>query len=172
MTEPTGDEAALDALARLPVDVFAGRRRRRGPRLRPRVLTAVAGGAFAGGLARYAVTLAWPTPVGAVPWATFGVNTIGAFTLALLLMLVTEVWRPTTYVRPLLGTGFLGAFTTFSAVVTTTDQLAGRGAPGTAARYLVISMFAGLAAASFGLVTGRAVATARHRDPAAATGRT
>src|SRR5450759_1350811 len=112
-----------------------------------------------------------PKPAAGVPWATFAVNTAGAFALALLLVLVTEVWRPTTYVRPLFGTGFLGAFTTFSAVVTTTVQLAARGAVGTAAFYLVISMFAGLAAASFGLVTGRAVAASRHRNRQPTAGR-
>ena len=190
VTEPDRDGAA-DGLAALPidpdldpaedadaagrtvapaVDVFGARRRRR-PRLRGRVLAAVFAGGFVGGLARYAITAAWPTPAAGVPWATFAVNTAGAFALALLLVLVTEVWRPTTYVRPLFGTGFLGAFTTFSAVVTTTDQLAARGAAGTAAFYLVISMFAGLAAASFGLVTGRAVAAFRHRNRQPTAGR-
>jgi CrcB protein len=191
VTEPDRDGAA-DGLAALPidpdvdaaedanatgrtvapaVDVFAEARRRRRPRLRRRVLAAVFAGGFAGGWARYAVTAAWPTPAAGVPWATFAVNTAGAFALALLLVLVTEVWRPTTYVRPLFGTGFLGAFTTFSAVVTTTDQLAARGAAGTAAFYLVISMFAGLAAASFGLVTGRAVAASRQRNRQPPAGR-
>src|SRR5664280_1910378 len=51
------------------------------------------------------------------------------------------------------------------------DQLAARGAAGTAAFYLLISMFAGLAAASFGLVTGRAVAASRHRNRQPTAGR-
>jgi len=37
---------------------------------------------------------------------------------------VNEVLPPTTYVRPLLGTGFCGAWTTFSSITASTDQLA------------------------------------------------
>ena len=77
-----------------------------------------------------------------------------AFALALLLVIGIEVWLPTTYVRSALGIGFLGVFTTFSSVVTTTDRLAGHGAVGIAAWYLGLSTVAGLAAASLGQVTG------------------
>src|SRR5664279_4948564 len=69
----------------------------------------------------------------------------GAFALALLLVIVIEVWLPTTYVRSALGIGFLGGFTTFSSVVTNTERLAGHGAVGIAARYLGLSTVAGLA---------------------------
>lgn len=134
-------------------------------RLRPTVLASVFVGGFAGGLARHEVTLAWPAPVSSLPWAIFAINTSGAFALALLLVLVVEVLPPTTYLRPALGTGFLGAFTTFSSVMTTVDRLAGQGRGNVAAAYLSASTLAGLSAASLGLVLGRAIAAYRHRPP-------
>ena len=95
---------------------FAARRRSRWPRIHWLTVAVVAGGGFLGGLARYLVGLALPTMPGAFPWAVFLVNTAGAFILALLLILVLEALPPTTYLRPLVGTGFCGALTTFSTM--------------------------------------------------------
>lgn len=143
----------------------------RWPRFQPGVLVAIFAGGVGGGLARHALTEAWPTPAHAFPWATFVVNTTGAFALALLLVVLAEVWAPRRYLRQLLGTGFLGAFTTFSSVVTATDQLAAHGHPRTATIYLVGSLLAALGATSFGLLFGRAIAASRHRGRPATTRR-
>ncbi len=143
---------------------IAGGRRSRWPRLQWRIVGAVASGGFAGGIVRYGAGLAWPTRVGTFPWSVFAVNTAGAFILAVLLVLVLEVLPPTTYLRPVLGTGFCGALTTFSSVVTAVDQLAVHGHPGLAAGYLAASVAAGLAAASFGVLTGRSVAAYQHKS--------
>ena len=78
------------------------------------MLLAVAVGGFVGGEARYLLGLAFPTTRGTFPATIFAINVSGAFVLALLLVLIMEVWRPTTYVRPLWCTGFCGAYTTFS----------------------------------------------------------
>lgn len=142
---------------------FEPSRPRRWPRLEPRVLLAIFAGGLGGGLARYAVTGAWPTRAHAFPWATFVGNTAGAFALALLLVVLAELSAPHRYVRPLLGTGFLGAFTTFSSVVAAADQLVVHGHARTAAIYLSGSLLAALGAASFGLLMGRAIGAARHR---------
>lgn len=160
------DIDAEGALANRPAPEdgpFRRSRRGRWPRLRLPVLAVVFAGGVTGGLARYAVSSLWPTPVHGFPWATFTVNTAGAFTLALLIVVLSEVLVPRRYLRPLLGTGFLGAFTTFSAVVAGTDQLAAHGHPRTAALYLGGSVLAALGAASFGLVLGRAIAASRRR---------
>ena len=82
--------------------------------------------------------------------------------LALLLVLLLEALPPTTYLRPVLGTGFCGALTTFSSVAAGVDQLAARGAPGTAAGYAAASLLAGLVAAVLGLVLGRAISGRRR----------
>lgn len=116
-----------------------------------------------GGLARYGITQTWPAPARGLPAATLAINTGGAFALALLVVLTTEVWAPGRHVHPLLVTGFPGAFTTFSSVVTNVDTLVAHGHVGTAGAYLAASLSAGLAAASLGLLLGRAFVVRRHR---------
>ncbi len=140
---------------------FPGARRSRRPRLRPDVVAAVFAGGCAGGFARYAVTDGWPTPVDRFPWSTLVVNVAGAFVLAVVMVLAVEV-APSRYLRPLLGTGFCGALTTFSSVVVSADQLFAHHHPDAAVAYLVASMVGGLGAAVLGLVAGRAV-EAQHR---------
>src|SRR5690348_11636962 len=76
---------------------FAPARRRALPRIHPRIVAAIAVGGFAGGLLRYAVSLALPAGPGGFPWAVVAVNTGGAFLLGLVLILVLEVLPPTTY---------------------------------------------------------------------------
>lgn len=128
-----------------------------------RVLAAIAVGGFAGGLARYGLGLAFPAARGTFPAATFAINVSGSFILALLIVLVLEVWPPTTYVRPMIGTGFCGAYTTFSTWMVGIDQLVSAHRPATAAWYLFGSLVAGLAATSLGLTSGRAVVAHRRR---------
>lgn len=136
---------------------FPAVRRSRLPRIHGGSVVAVAAGGFVGGVARYLVGLAWPTPAGSVPWAIFTVNTAGAFTLALLVVLVMEVLPPTTYLRPAIGTGFCGALTTFSSVMVGLDQLVSGGSPLVALVYLLVSLVAGVAAVALGVFLGRAV---------------
>ena len=87
------------------------------------MLGAVALGGFAGGEARYLLGLAFPTGHATFPATTFAINVSGSFVLALLLVLILEVWPPTKYLRPLLCTGFCGAYTTFSTWMVDTDRL-------------------------------------------------
>jgi len=118
-------------------------------------------GGILGGLARYGITQVWPTPTNAFPWPTFGINTAGALVLGLLLAVLATAPSPRHFLRPLLGTGFLGAFTTFSSVVVTTDLLGAHGHPATAATYLLGSLGAGLLATATGLVLGRSLTVRR-----------
>ena len=137
--------------------------RHRLPRFEPTILAVIFAGGVVGGLTRYAITKAWPAPTTRFPWAVFTVNTAGAFALGLLLAMIAKL-APRRLLRPLLGTGFLGAFTTFSSVVTTTDQLLAHGRTGTAAAYLGGGILAALGAVSFGVVLGRAIG-ANHSRP-------
>jgi CrcB protein len=139
------------------------RRRSRWPRLQAGVVLAVFVGGFFGGLARYGIGEAFPAPTDRFPWPTFAINLSGAFALALLLVLVLEVLPPTRFVRPAIGTGFLGAYTTFSSLAVSTDQLLAHGHVGVAVAYPILSLFGGLACASFGLVVGRSLRANRHR---------
>lgn len=126
------------------------------------MLAAVFLGGCAGGLARHEVVQAWPAPASAFPWATFVINCSGAFALALLLVLLLELLPSTTYLRPLLGTGFCGAWTTFSSIVASADQLIAHRHVATGVTYVLASAAGGLASAALGLLLGRAVGARRH----------
>lgn len=139
------------------------RGRLRWPRIHWTSVAAVGVGGFLGGIARYGVGQAWPTAAGGFPWDVFGVNTAGALLLGLLLVLVAEVLPPSTYLRPALGTGFCGAFTTFSSVTVGFDRLAAHGHAALAVGYLAASVFGGLAAAAFGMILGRSIAASRRK---------
>lgn len=132
--------------------------------LRPRrldVLAVVFVGGCVGGAARYAATSAGHAPAGGFPWATFAVNVSGAFVLAA--VVVAAARRPSRYLRPLLGTGFCGAFTTFSSVVVSADQMFAHGHAATAVAYLAATVIGGLAAAWLGRMLMRAAGVRRDR---------
>lgn len=50
------------------------------------------------------------------PWVTFSVNVTGSFALGYLVTRLQDRLPQSTYRRPLLGTGFCGAYTTFSTM--------------------------------------------------------
>lgn len=115
-------------------------------------LVAVSAGGAIGALTRYGIGVAVPAP-----WATFGINMTGCLLVGALVVAVTE-WRPAhPLVRPLLGTGFLGGFTTFSTYAVDVHQLLGGGNVATAAAYLVGTLVAALAATWLGIRLARAV---------------
>jgi fluoride exporter len=157
------DVADDEDLARPATSPFARVRggRWRGFAARLPVVLAVAGGGALGGCARYGIERLLPTGTADFPWPTFLANVVGSFCLALLLVLILDVWPPTRYVRPFLAVGLLGSFTTFSTWMVEFDQLLTHGAPTVAAAYLATSVLAGVAAASLGLVIGRGVAARR-----------
>jgi len=119
-------------------------------------------GGCVGGYARYVVGLAWDAPADGFPVATLAVNLTGAFVLALVVVVATEI-RPSRYLRPLLGTGFCGALTTFSAVVVALARQLDQGRYALAGTYLFATAVGGLAAAALGLVVGRAAHAWRRR---------
>ena len=110
----------------------------------------VALGGALGGLLRAGVAELLPHEPGTWDWAVLAVNTAGAFLLALLL-----TRGPSDLARVLLGTGVLGAFTTFSGLVVDAVLLADAGRPLVAAAYVVVSVAALLAAAVIGARVAR-----------------
>jgi CrcB protein len=86
-----------------------------------RTLVVIAAGGVVGSLARYGLAEAWPHQVGAFPWATFVTNVVGCFLIGVLLARITPQTHP--LLRPFLGTGVLGGFTTFSTFAVDTDRL-------------------------------------------------
>jgi protein CrcB len=99
---------------------------------RPGILLAVAAGGLVGTIARYELALEIPARRGAFPMSTFVINVTGSFVLGILLTLLVERWRPHEYIRPLLATGLIGAYTTWSTFVVDADDLIKAGHAGTA----------------------------------------
>ncbi len=87
---------------------------------------------------------------GAFPWGTFTVNVSGCLLLGLLTGLGLYHGLDAT-ARTVVGTGALGAYTTFSTFTFETVRLAEEGALDLALRNVAASLVAGLAAASVGL---------------------
>ncbi len=145
--------------------VFDGRVRRRHLQLRPALVGAVFVGGCAGGAARFGVTETWPVAASGFPWPTLAVNLAGAFVLALLLVFADTVLPPTAFVRPLLGTGFCGAWTTFSAIVVDADRLVAHDRIVLGAGYVVASIGGGLVAALLGSMLGRFTVSGRANRP-------
>jgi CrcB protein len=108
-----------------------------------------------GALGRYGVASRWPVTPGHFPWATFWINVSGALVLGLVVTLVAERWPPTRYVRPFLGTGVCGGYTTWSTFTTEAALLVRGHQAGLAAAYVGTSLLAGVAATCGGIALGR-----------------
>jgi fluoride exporter len=81
-----------------------------------RELAAIFAGGAAGALARAAISEIFPSGPTDWPWAVFAINITGAFILGYLVTQLQERLPLSTYRRPFLGTGFCGAYTTFSTM--------------------------------------------------------
>ncbi|MEL4503682.1 CrcB family protein [Luteococcus sp. H138] len=131
--------------------------------LRPRYLLVVCVGGSAGTLARWCLVERLATRDG-WPVGTLTANLLGAFCLGLLLemllRLAPDKGRP-RLARLFFGTGFLGAFTTMSALATETVLLADAARPGLAAGYLAISLLGGVLLAWLGMLSGTRLAAQR-----------
>lgn len=122
------------------------------------VLVAIAVGGAIGAAARYGAGRAWPDPAGSVAWTTLAVNVLGSLLIGVLMPIVVERRRGHPLLRPLLGTGVLGGFTTFSTYATDTQSLLAAGRWGTAVGYLTLTLLGAVAAVTLGQLTGRRVA--------------
>lgn len=90
-----------------------------------------------------------------LPWGTFVINVTGSFLLGLLTGLTLAGHLPPTG-KALLGTGFCGAYTTFSTFTFETVRLLEDGRLLEAALNVVASVAVGLGAAAGGLAIGLA----------------
>ncbi len=82
----------------------------------------------------------------------------GALVLGFLLMWLVQRFPTDRYVRPFAGTGFLGAYTTFSTFSVEADLLIKDGHTPTAMAYVIASLAVGLAAVWVGALAARALA--------------
>ncbi|MFU8871523.1 fluoride efflux transporter CrcB [Micromonospora sp. SL4-19] len=86
------------------------------------------------------------------PWGTLAVNVAGSLLLGAVIAIPA-----TPAATALVGTGFCGALTTWSTLSYETLRLAREGARRHALANVLVSLVAGLAAASLGYVLARAV---------------
>ncbi|HEU0129743.1 MAG TPA: CrcB family protein [Mycobacteriales bacterium] len=106
------------------------------------IVLAIALGAAVGAPARYLLD-GWVGRRGGLPWGTFAVNVLGSLVLGLL-----AGRHPGTGTEALVGTGFCGAFTTWSTLSWETVRLAADGAYAKAAATMLGSLAGGLAVAA------------------------
>jgi CrcB protein len=116
------------------------------PGIDRRELAAVALGGAAGALLRVWLGTTFSGGAPSWPWVTFAINVTGSFTLAYFATRLGERLPQSTYRRPLLGTGFCGAYTTFSTMQVEILKIIDAHRYGLAAGYAFASIAAGYAA--------------------------
>ncbi|MFF5204739.1 fluoride efflux transporter FluC [Streptosporangium sp. NPDC000396] len=144
------------------VDLTEERQRRELRRSHYGVLAAVAAGGAIGAAARYGTGLLWPTPAGSFPWTTLGVNVSGSLAIGILMVVLTEMATAPVWVRPFLGTGVLGGFTTFSTYSVDIEHLVLGGRADLALGYLAATAAAALLAVAAGARGARRLLTMRR----------
>jgi CrcB protein len=137
--------------------------------LRPTYVLLVALGGAAGTAARYGISLVVPT-AWQLPLPTFTVNVTGAFLLGLLLESIARRGRDEGVrrtLRLLVGTGFMGGFTTYSTLAVDATGLLRDGRIAEGIGYGIATVVVGLAASVGGIL----LAAALHRARVARAGR-
>lgn len=119
------------------------------------IVFALGCGGVVGAVARYAISLALPTAANQFPWSTFLINVSGSALLGFLLVLLIEQFPRGRLVRPLVGSGLIGAYTTFSTLEVDTVLLFRGHEIGLGIIYLISSLLAGLAAVWLGMNLAR-----------------
>lgn len=127
--------------------------------LRPALIGLVALGGALGTSARFGVERLLGTSEG-LPVGTLTVNLVGAFVLGALIeglaLRGSDAGRRRA-ARLLAGTGFLGGFTTYSALAVESDALLRDGRVGLAVAYALTTVVAGLLLTLAGIFSARAV---------------
>lgn len=146
-----------------PVDPgHAGQSNRNDRRRRPRrsgpnaaMMIAIGIGGVIGALSRYVLEQTFPPQTGHIPWVVFVINVTGSALLGLLLVILVEQFSRARLARLVMGTGIIGAYTTFSTFMVGAVDVARSGHVATAAVYVVLSIVCGLGAVAGGIAIGR-----------------
>lgn len=127
------------------------------PRPRWDAFAAIGAGGALGSLARYGLSVAVPHSPGRFPLSTFATNVSGCLLIGVLMALLTAAKKPHRLLRPFLGVGILGGYTTFSTYATDTLDLVTAGRPFTGLAYAFATVAAALVAVYAGHEITRAV---------------
>jgi len=133
------------------VDVRIDSQQRELTRSHGAVLVVIALGGGFGAVARYGLAQVLPTRTGQFPWGTFVTNVAGCFLIGVLMVVITEVLSAHPLVRPFLGVGILGGFTTFSTYAVEIRGLLQPGSAGLAFGYLAGTLICAMLAVIAGV---------------------
>ena len=129
------------------------------------VLVVIGAGGVVGAELRYGVGVLLGSGPRSFPWATVLVNVIGGFGIGVLMAVLGGLERPHPLLRPFLGVGVLGGFTTFSTFSTDTYRLIDVGRPEAALGYAALTLVAALAATVLGTVAVTMIRAPRRSRP-------
>jgi fluoride exporter len=124
----------------------------------PNLLYVLIGGAAGAGMRYETGRLALRHLGAGFPWGTLAVNLLGGLLMGLLAGTMAGHGTTSRPLWLLLGTGFLGGFTTFSAFSLDLFFMIDRGEAGAAAAYALLSVFGALLLLFLGYWLGRAAA--------------
>lgn len=119
------------------------------------VLLLIGGAGALGALARYALSRVLVAAPGHFVWSTFWINVTGSLVIGFVLVLLAERFPSARVARPLVVTGFLGGYTTFSTYAIDADLLLRARDLSTGAVYLLASAVVGVGATVVGAVLAR-----------------
>ncbi len=114
-----------------------------------------------GGWSRYEINTYLPK-VGNFPLATLLINLVGCYLFTFLIK--NYLMQKNIHEKLILGlgTGFIGAFTTFSSFMLDSDNLLVAGHYGQLTLYVILSIFGGLGAAILGMYHGNRLVGGKH----------
>jgi fluoride exporter len=129
------------------------------PRPDRQEIAAIAAGGAAGALLRVALARTASPGAAEWPWITFAVNLAGAFALGYFATRLQERLPLSAYRRPLLGTGFCGALTTFSTMQLELLRMLDAHRYGLATGYAAVTILLGYAGVHLATAAVRRVRT-------------
>lgn len=104
----------------------------------------IAVGGILGSWMRWRLSVWFPVASGTFPTTTLAINLLGSLVIGVVLVLFLDRQPPKLLAHSFLGTGVLGAFTTFSTFTVESAELLRQSQPLTALVYVVVSVVGGL----------------------------
>jgi CrcB protein len=123
----------------------------------------IAVGGAVGAVGRQLVSEALPGAAQGFPLGTFVVNVSGCVLIGMLMVSIVEVLRPHRLVRPFVGVGLLGGYTTFSTYAVETQRLIQASDPRMAFAYFGATIVGALLAVQAGVLLVRVPRALLHR---------
>jgi CrcB protein len=104
----------------------------------------IAVGGVLGSWMRWRLSVWFPVASGTFPTTTLAINLVGSALIGVVLVLFLDRQPPRLLTHSFLGTGILGAFTTFSTFTVESAELLRQSKPLTALAYVIVSVVGGV----------------------------